>query len=116
MVSRVRGISPTLGDESQRTLLADADGAWVVGSADGLLYRIEGGRVVQRVTLGETAGVIAGSGSTLWVSASPGVDRYELVRVDADEGKVTGRVRLGRHNAAGDRPARQARVGGHQRG
>ncbi len=98
VVSRVRGISPTLGDESQRTLLADAGGAWVVGSADGLLYRIEGGRVVQRLTLGETAGVIAGSGSTVWVSASPGVDRYELVRVDAEEGKVTGRVSLGHHN------------------
>ena len=29
------------------------------------------------------------------MSASPDVDRYELVRVDAEEGKVTGRVSVG---------------------
>jgi hypothetical protein len=29
------------------------------------------------------------------VSASPRLDRWELVRVDPDEGKVTGRVPLG---------------------
>ena len=97
LVNRVGGISPSLGDESQRTLLPDANGAWVVGQSDGLLYRIEGGRVVRRIAVGETAGVIAGSGSTVWVSASPGVDREELVRVDADDGKVTGRVSLGRY-------------------
>ena len=97
VVSRVGGISPTLGDESQRTMLADAEGAWVVGQPDGILYRIERGRVVRRIALGETAGAIAGSGSTVWVSASPGVDRNELVRVDADDGKVTGRVSLGSH-------------------
>ena len=96
VVSRVGGISPTPGDESQRTMLADSEGAWVVG-AHGILYRIERGRVVRRIALGETAGAIAGSGSTVWVSASPGVDRNELVRVDADDGKVTGRVSLGSH-------------------
>ena len=96
VVNRVRGISPTLGDESQRTLLADADGAWVVGQSDGLLYRIESGRVIRRLELGDTAGVIAGRGSTVWVTASPGVDRYDLVRVDAHEGEVTGRVDVGR--------------------
>jgi hypothetical protein len=97
LLNQVGGLSPTLGDESQRTMLADAEGVWVVGSSDGLLYRIERGRVVKRIAVGDTAGVIAGSGSTVWVSASPGVDRYELVRVDADEGKVTGRVSIGRN-------------------
>jgi streptogramin lyase len=97
VVNRVRGISPTLGLTSQRTLLPDADGAWVVGQSGGLLYRIEGGRVVRRVSVGATAGVIAGTRSAVWVSASPGVGRYELVRVDPDDGKVTGRLRLGSH-------------------
>ena len=96
VLSRVGGLSPTLGDESQKTMLADAEGVWVVGSSDGLLYRIERGRVTKRITVGGTAGTIAGRGSTLWVTTSPGVDRYELVRVDADEGKVTGRVAIGR--------------------
>jgi hypothetical protein len=97
VLSRVGGISLAPGDESQRTLLADADGAWVVGQLDGLLYRVERGLVVKRLALGDTAGVIARSGSTVWVSASRELDRYELVRVDADEGKVTGRVSVGRH-------------------
>ena len=96
IVHRVDGVSPSLGDESQRTLLADADGAWVVGQSDGRLYRVEGGHVVNRVDVGATAGAIAGRGSTVWVGASPESDRYELVRVDADDGEVTGRVDVGR--------------------
>jgi len=95
VINRVDGISPTLGFTSQRTLLADADGAWVVGQSDGQLYRIEHGRVVQRLAVGQTAGVIARAGSDIWVSAGSGVDRYELVRVDPEEGKVTGRLDLG---------------------
>jgi len=97
VVHHVKGISGTLGEESQRTLLADAQGAWVVGQLDGLLYRIEGGRVVQRVKLSETAGVIARSGSNLWVSAGPTDGRHEIVRVNAEDGKVTGRVSVGLH-------------------
>ena len=54
--------------------------------------------MVRRLTVGDTAGVIAGSGSTIWVSASPGVDRYELVRIDAEDRKVTGRVSIGRYS------------------
>jgi hypothetical protein len=96
VIHRVDGVSPSLGDESQRTLLADADGAWVVGQSDGRLYRVVGGHVVNRVEVGETAGAIAGRGSTVWVGASPDSDRWELVRVDAREGEVTGRVDIGR--------------------
>jgi DNA-binding beta-propeller fold protein YncE len=97
VLNRVAGIPPTLGEESQRTMVADAHGAWVVGQGDGRLYRIEGGHVVKRVGVGESAGVIARTGAAVWVSASPAIDRYELVRIDPDEGKVTGRVDLGRH-------------------
>jgi hypothetical protein len=96
VLNRIGGIAPMLGDDGEHTLLADADGAWVVGQSHGLLYRIERGRVVQRLELGETAGVIAGHGSTVWVTASQRVDRYEVVRIDADERKVTGRIDVGR--------------------
>ena len=115
VLHRVEGIPPTFGEESQRTIVADAHGAWVVGQGDGRLYRIEGGQVVKRVAVGESAGVIARTGAAVWVTASPEIDRYELVRVDPDEGKVTGRVDLGRAAAAGDRPRRRAAVGDHER-
>jgi hypothetical protein len=94
-VNRVDGLSPTLAFENRHALLPDADGAWVVGHAGGLLYRIEGGRVTRRVKVGRTAGVLARTGSTVWVSATSSAGHYELVRVDADDGRVTGRVPLG---------------------
>jgi len=96
VLNHVRGISPTLGFEAQRTLLADDDGAWVAGQSDGILYRIEGGRVVNRLKVGLLAGVLARSRSAVWVSVVAGADRYEVVRVDPHEGTVTGRVSIGR--------------------
>jgi hypothetical protein len=95
VVNRVAGIAPPSDVGSRRTLLPDAEGAWVVGGSDGLLYRVERGRVVRKLTVGQTAGALARSRSAIWVSASPRVDRYELVRVDPDDGRVTGRVPLG---------------------
>jgi hypothetical protein len=94
--TRVRGISPTVGFHGQRTLLADDDGAWVAGQSDGLLYRIERGRIVRRLRVGLLAGVVARTRSAVWVTASVGADSYELVRVDPDDGEVTGRVLIGR--------------------
>jgi hypothetical protein len=94
VVNRVGHISPALGLEDQRSIVADNDGAWVVGQSDGLLYRIEDGRVVKRLRIGGQAGVIARTRSAVWVTAESH-GQYELVRVDADSGKVTGRVRLG---------------------
>ena len=96
VVNRVRGLSRTIGITSQQTLLPDADGAWAVGQSDGVLYRIEGGRVTREVAVGQTAGTLVSSGGAVWVSATTGPDRYQLVRVDPDEGKVTGRVDVGR--------------------
>jgi hypothetical protein len=95
VVNRVAGIAPPLDTSSLRTLLPDAEGAWVVGGRDGLLYRVERGRVVRKLTVGQTAGAVARGRSAIWVTASPRPDVYELVRVDPDEGKVTGRVPLG---------------------
>jgi hypothetical protein len=94
VVNRVGHISPALGLADQRSIIADSDGAWVVGQSDGLLYRIEGGRVVKRLRVGGQAGVIARTRSAVWVTAENN-GHYELVRVDPDAGKVTGRVRLG---------------------
>jgi hypothetical protein len=96
LLGRVRGVSPTLSFESQRSIVPDADGAWVVGQAGGRLYRVEHGRVTRRVRVGQTAGVVARAGDGVWVSAttSPGI--FEVVRVDVDSGKVTHRVRVGR--------------------
>ena len=95
IVNSVNGLSPALGVEGQRTIVADAAGAWVVGQSDGLLYRIESGHVVKRLRVGELSGVIARTTSAVWVTALTGTNRYELVRVDPDEGVVTGRVAVG---------------------
>jgi hypothetical protein len=95
VVNRVRHISAALGLEGQRSIVADDDGAWVVGQSDGLLYRIEDGHVVKRLRVGELGGAIARTRSAVWMTATSGPDRYELVRVDPDDGKVTGRVSIG---------------------
>ena len=105
VVNRVGHISPALGLEDLRSIVADNDGASVVGQSGGLLYRIEDGQVVKRRRVGGQAGVIARTRSAVWVTAESN-GHYELVRVDADAGKVTGRVRLG-----GDMPQTIVSVG-----
>ena len=95
LVNRVRGLSLPLNRPSGRTLLADDEGAWVVGQSDGLLYRIEGGRVVRQVAVGGTAGVVGRAGSSIWVGATSAPDTYELVRIDPDDGGVVQRVNFG---------------------
>jgi hypothetical protein len=95
VLNRVRHVSRALGYQGQRTMLADGDGAWVVGQSDGLLYRIEGGRVVKRLRVGAVSGVIARTRSAVWVTAISDAGRYQLIRVDPDEGTVTGRLDIG---------------------
>jgi sugar lactone lactonase YvrE len=81
---------------SMRTLLADRDGVWAVDDSGGLLDRVEGGRVVRRIAVGVTAGVVGRVGSALWVSVTRGPPgTHQLVRVDPDEGKVVQRVAFG---------------------
>jgi hypothetical protein len=94
VVNRVGHISPALGAEAQRSIVADSDGAWVVGQSEGLLYRIENGQVVKRLRVGGRGGVIARTRSAVWVTAESN-GRYDLVRVDPDAGTVTGRVPVG---------------------
>jgi hypothetical protein len=105
VVNRVGHISPALGLEDQRSIVADNDGAWVVGQSEGLLYRIENGQVVKRLRVGGQGGVITRTRSAVWVTAER-YGHYELVRVDANAGKVTGRIRLG-----GDMPQTIVPVG-----
>ena len=96
VVSRVRTGSPPLHFDTQRSLLAEGDGMWVVGPTDGVLMRIERGGVTQRITVGVTADYVARVGSFIWVAASRGPGSgFEVVRVDPDEGKVVERVRVG---------------------
>ena len=96
VVNRVGGISSIDAFASARTLLPDREGAWAVDGSGGRLVRAEGGRVVRRIMVGARAGVLTRVGSSLWVSTSRGpADSNELVRVDAEEGKVTQRISLG---------------------
>jgi hypothetical protein len=96
VVSRVNGVPPAKQYDTARTLLADGDGVWAVGPTDGVLYRVEGGRIMQRIAVGATAGVVARVGSTVWVSATRGpTGGNQLVRIDPDDGKVIQRVDFG---------------------
>jgi hypothetical protein len=96
VVNRVRGISSSDSPPSARTLLPDRDGVWAVDDSGGLLVRVEGGRVVRRIAVGVTAGVIGRVGSAIWVSVTGRpAGTNQLVRVDLDEGKVVQRVAFG---------------------
>ena len=96
IVRQVRGIPDLLTFSSPRTILPDATGAWVLGQAGAVLYRVDGDRVTRRIKVGVSAGVLARDGTDVWTSAISSPGHYELVRVDADSGRITGRVRLGR--------------------
>lgn len=94
-VSRIAGITSRFGD-GDGAVLADRDGAWITGTVDGLVSRIEGGRITRRIAVGGLPGVMAATGSALWVSATRTLpDRNELVRVDPEDGKVVQRIDLG---------------------
>ena len=93
LVGRARGISPPPTLTERQSMLPDADGAWVVGSTNGVLYRVERGRVTRRVGVGDAAGVAARAGAGVWVSATSRPGSFELVRVEG--AAVTRRVALG---------------------
>jgi hypothetical protein len=96
IVNRVRGISAEGVLGSARNLLADADSLWAVLPAQGMLYRVEGGRITQRIAVGDHAGGVARVGGAIWVGVQRGrAGRWEVVRVDPDDGKVVERVGLG---------------------
>jgi hypothetical protein len=96
-VSRIGGIM--LAGDGDGAVLADRDGVWITGPGDGRLWRVEGGRVTRRIAVGDQAGVIAATGSAIWVSAWSASrtlqDGNEVVRVDPEDGKVVQRVDFG---------------------
>jgi hypothetical protein len=96
-VSRIGGIM--LAGDGDGAVLADRDGAWITGPGDGLLWRVEGGRVTRRIAVGDAAGVIAATGSAIWVSAWSASrtlqEGNEVVRVDPEDGKVVQRIDFG---------------------
>jgi hypothetical protein len=97
IVTRVPGMAP-MEERAKRTVLARRDGVWAVGPAEGLLMRIEDGRVTQRIAVGATASVVARTASAVWVTASTGAgdgNEHEVVRVDPDDGTVLQRIDLG---------------------
>lgn len=96
IVRKLRGISEPLSFTGGTAILPDEEGAWVLGQAAGVLYRIDGNHVTTRVRVGRSAGLLARLGADLWASAIAGPGRFELVRVDGTSGEITGRVRLGR--------------------
>jgi hypothetical protein len=104
-LGRTRGLSPAVSLPSRRSILPDARGAWVVGQAGGGLQRVERGRVAWRVDVGDTAGVAARAGGTVWIAATRAPGHFELVGVDGERGEVTARVRLGRAEPAAIVPA-----------
>lgn len=96
VVNRVRGISSAEVLASDRNLLADRDGVWTVLPTQGLLYRVEGGRITQRIAVGLHARGVARVGGAIWVGVQRGrAGGWEVVRVDPDDGKVVERVALG---------------------
>ena len=114
-LSRARGLAPALSLPSQRSILPDARGAWIVGQAGGSLQRVERGRVTRRVDVGDTAGVVARAGGTVWVSATRGSGDFELVGVDGERGEVTSRVPLGGAAPEAIVPDGKRAVGGDER-
>jgi hypothetical protein len=96
VVNRVRGISSEGYLWDARNLLADRDGLWAVLPPQGMLYRVEGGRITQRIAVGDHARGVARVGGAIWVGAQRGrVGGWEVVRVDPDDGNVVERVELG---------------------
>ena len=97
VVNRVRGVSSE-GERSSRArnLLADRDGLWAVLPNQGMLYRVEDARVTQRIPVSDRARGVVRAGGAIWVGGQRARSgRWEVVRVDPDDGKVVDRVALG---------------------
>jgi len=97
-LARVAPVDPDVIPDTQDALVADATGAWAVGSRDGVLLRIVGGRVVRRIAVGSALGPLAVADDAVWVAGGDKARfRYRLSRIDPETGKATATVDLGRH-------------------
>ena len=83
--------------ERRVNLLADRDGLWAVLPPQGMLYRVEGGRITQRIAVGDHGPRRrARRRCDLGGRYRRGrAGRWEVARVDPDDGKVVESVELG---------------------
>jgi hypothetical protein len=98
---RLARLAPTFPDAfpaTQNALVADATGAWTLGSGNEMLVHIVDGRLVQRVAVPSALGPIALTDNAAWVATSDRARfRYGLSRIDPDTGKTTATLDLGGH-------------------
>jgi hypothetical protein len=83
----------------QANLAPDGDGVWVAGGARGDVVRVQAGRIVRRIRVGDgNVFGVARTRDALWVAiGTPTLSvRYRLVRIDPETGRQTGTVELGR--------------------
>jgi hypothetical protein len=95
------GLTPGLagvGDDVG-PIVADRRGAWVIGTAQSTIYRLEGARIVRTIEIpADSQPLLAHTGGALWIASQE--DRrgdFHLSRIDPDRGDVTAVVEVGRH-------------------
>ncbi len=85
------------GGAYRNAIVPDADGAWIATAEDGAVTRVSSdGRFGWSVRV-RANGVLAHARGSLWVATGDEIDgrRNEIVRLDAGDGHVTGRLALG---------------------
>jgi DNA-binding beta-propeller fold protein YncE len=84
------------GDDGEG-IVADADGAWVIGTKHQQIFRLEGNRVVRVLRTGPLQPILAYTNGALWVVANDDPGKAAIDRIDPRTGRVTGTVVLGSH-------------------
>ena len=99
VVYRLARVARTLPDAfpiAQNALVADATGAWALGSGAKTLVHIVDGRIVQRIAVPTALGPLALARDACWVATRDSAHfRYGLSRIDPDTGKTTATLDLG---------------------
>jgi hypothetical protein len=95
------GLTPGLAVDRDTTgaIVADTAGAWILGTQQTTIFRLEGGRVTRTLDIpADTPPLLAHAGSALWVASRDDArGHYQLSRIDPDRGGVTAVVDIGRH-------------------
>ena len=97
----VPGIAP-YGDATE-ALVADRRGVWLADADAGRLLRLEGDKITRSLrireppAIGDTTPILAAAGDDLWLVTRDDPRGSSMDRLDADTGKVTATVDLGKH-------------------
>jgi hypothetical protein len=95
------GLTPGLAVDRDDTgaIVADSGGAWIVGTQQSKIFRLEGGRIAGTLDIpANTKPLLAHTGGALWVASQDDArGHYQLSRIDPDRGGVTAVVDVGRH-------------------